>query len=270
MLKHFLSAGMTVVAVTGGADSQFPALYILVITVSSILMPLASSLLITILASLLYLANIVWLNQQAPAAQIGIRLMLGGAGMLVFIIGLVFLVGVSFETPLIMAFLSRLGVVTAKQMLAETAKVTPHPVSRIILTHSDGDHVNGISGFYYFFYDWQITTLTLSVPLWQTNSQAASIAINGRLATFADLMSLLMCFFVLLLSFAEIDAIRFKKMAESMKEAFGVQICFIPHPGNACRGRFGLGAAAAFHVHADHRRNGLFRCGLPAASTRRG
>lgn len=43
------------------------------------------------------------------------------------------------------------------------------------------------------------------------------------MATFADLMSLLMCFFVLLLSFAEIDAVRFKKMAESMKDAFGVQ-----------------------------------------------
>jgi chemotaxis protein MotB len=43
------------------------------------------------------------------------------------------------------------------------------------------------------------------------------------LATFADLMSLLMCFFVLLLSFAEVDAQRFKKMAEAMKDAFGVQ-----------------------------------------------
>ncbi len=43
------------------------------------------------------------------------------------------------------------------------------------------------------------------------------------LATFADLMALLMCFFVLLLSFAEIDAIRFKKMADSFKDAFGVQ-----------------------------------------------
>ena len=43
------------------------------------------------------------------------------------------------------------------------------------------------------------------------------------LATFADLMSLLMCFFVLLLSFAEVDAIRFKRMAESMRDAFGVQ-----------------------------------------------
>ena len=43
------------------------------------------------------------------------------------------------------------------------------------------------------------------------------------MATFADLMALLMCFFVLLLSFATIDAVRFKKMAESMKDAFGVQ-----------------------------------------------
>ena len=43
------------------------------------------------------------------------------------------------------------------------------------------------------------------------------------LSTFADLMSLLMCFFVLLLSFATIDAIKFKKMSESMKDAFGVQ-----------------------------------------------
>jgi chemotaxis protein MotB len=43
------------------------------------------------------------------------------------------------------------------------------------------------------------------------------------LATFADLMSLLMCFFVLLLSFATMDAVRFKKMADSVKDAFGVQ-----------------------------------------------
>lgn len=41
--------------------------------------------------------------------------------------------------------------------------------------------------------------------------------------TFADLMSLLMCFFVLLLSFAEMDIIKFKQVAGSMKMAFGVQ-----------------------------------------------
>lgn len=43
------------------------------------------------------------------------------------------------------------------------------------------------------------------------------------LATFADLMSLLMCFFVLLLSFAEIDAKKFKQIAGSLQVAFGVQ-----------------------------------------------
>ena len=41
--------------------------------------------------------------------------------------------------------------------------------------------------------------------------------------TFADLMSLLMCFFVLLLSFSEMDALKFKRLAGSMAEAFGVQ-----------------------------------------------
>jgi chemotaxis protein MotB len=43
------------------------------------------------------------------------------------------------------------------------------------------------------------------------------------MATFADLMSLLMCFFVLLLSFAEMDVEKFKQIAGSMKVAFGVQ-----------------------------------------------
>lgn len=41
--------------------------------------------------------------------------------------------------------------------------------------------------------------------------------------TFADLMSLLMCFFVLLLSFAEMDAMKFKQIAGEMSKAFGVQ-----------------------------------------------
>ncbi|TYL48537.1 flagellar motor protein MotB [Marinomonas sp. IMCC 4694] len=43
------------------------------------------------------------------------------------------------------------------------------------------------------------------------------------MGTFADLMSLLMCFFVLLLSFAEMDVIKFKQIAGSLKLAFGVQ-----------------------------------------------
>ncbi|MEM1440009.1 MAG: flagellar motor protein MotB [Pseudomonadota bacterium] len=41
--------------------------------------------------------------------------------------------------------------------------------------------------------------------------------------TFADLMTLLMCFFVLLLAFSEMDAQKFKELSGSVKNAFGVQ-----------------------------------------------
>lgn len=48
-------------------------------------------------------------------------------------------------------------------------------------------------------------------------------SIPAWVMTFADLMSLLMCFFVLLLSFSEIDARRFKQIAGELAVAFGVQ-----------------------------------------------
>jgi len=47
--------------------------------------------------------------------------------------------------------------------------------------------------------------------------------IPAWVVTFADLMSLLMCFFVLLLSFSEIDAQKFKQIAGELSKAFGVQ-----------------------------------------------
>lgn len=48
-------------------------------------------------------------------------------------------------------------------------------------------------------------------------------AMAGWVMTFADLMSLLMCFFVLLLAFSEMDVLKYKQVAGSMKFAFGVQ-----------------------------------------------
>jgi cyclase len=36
---------------------------------------------------------------------------------------------------------------SAKQMIDEIRKVTPKPITKLILTHSDGDHVNGLAGF---------------------------------------------------------------------------------------------------------------------------
>ena len=47
--------------------------------------------------------------------------------------------------------------------------------------------------------------------------------IPAWVVTFADLMSLLMCFFVLLLSFSELDAAKFKQIAGELSKAFGVQ-----------------------------------------------
>ena len=46
---------------------------------------------------------------------------------------------------------------------------------------------------------------------------------QGWIVTYSDLMSLLLCFFVLILSMAEVDIIKYKQIADSMREAFGVQ-----------------------------------------------
>ena len=53
--------------------------------------------------------------------------------------------------------------------------------------------------------------------------EVAKRAIPAWVMTFADLMTLLMCFFVLLLSFSEMDLQKFKQVAGSMEKAFGVQ-----------------------------------------------
>ncbi len=53
--------------------------------------------------------------------------------------------------------------------------------------------------------------------------KAENAGVPAWVMTFADLMTLLMCFFVLLLAFSEMDAAKFKQLSGSMKEAFGVQ-----------------------------------------------
>ena len=45
----------------------------------------------------------------------------------------------------------------------------------------------------------------------------------GWVVTFGDMMSLLLTFFILLLSFAKLEKTRFKVFATSMKAAFGIQ-----------------------------------------------
>ncbi|MEL6868208.1 MAG: flagellar motor protein MotB [Pseudomonadota bacterium] len=51
----------------------------------------------------------------------------------------------------------------------------------------------------------------------------APAGVPAWVMTFADLMTLLMCFFVLLLAFSEMDAQKFKELSGSVKNAFGVQ-----------------------------------------------
>ena len=46
---------------------------------------------------------------------------------------------------------------------------------------------------------------------------------DGWIVTYSDLMTLLLCFFVLILSMAEVDIIKYKQLADTMKVAFGVQ-----------------------------------------------
>ncbi len=63
-----------VVRVTDGINSDFASLYILVIVVASLLLPIASSLLVTILAGILYFAVIFWFNQPQLSAALGFQL----------------------------------------------------------------------------------------------------------------------------------------------------------------------------------------------------
>jgi len=54
-------------------------------------------------------------------------------------------------------------------------------------------------------------------------AEAEGGGVPAWVMTFADLMTLLMCFFVLLLSFSEMDVAKFKELAGSVQNAFGVQ-----------------------------------------------
>ena len=61
---------------------------------------------------------------------------------------------------------------------------------------------------------------------------------HGWFVTFADLMGLMMSFFVMLVAFSTMDNNKLKIVAGSMRDAFGVQTkCAIPASSNptACR-----------------------------------
>src|SRR5574340_108070 len=91
--------------------------------------------------SLFWMILAFWAQQPAPAhaerLADGVYWVKGGAGANTgFIIG----------KKQVMVIDAKTTADAAKAMLAEIAAVTPNPVKYIVLTHSDGDHVNGLSG----------------------------------------------------------------------------------------------------------------------------
>jgi cyclase len=65
-----------------------------------------------------------------------------------------------------------------KQLLDEIAKITPKPVTTVILTHSDGDHVNGLASF--------PKGITIVAHENNKKEQDAAMAAGGRGAPPAD------------------------------------------------------------------------------------
>ncbi|HXV86390.1 MAG TPA: PAS domain-containing protein, partial [Gemmatimonadales bacterium] len=104
-----------IVQVTGGPDSDFSALYILVIAVSAVLMPVASGLLVTLLGAMLYVADIAW---GGHAVRFSVTV---GLQILVF-------VGVAVATGYLA---SRVGVVGAER------EVLQREVTRLRLEAGD-------------------------------------------------------------------------------------------------------------------------------------
>lgn len=69
----------------------------------------------------------------------------------------------------------------------------------------------------------------MELPLEEESPAEESGGAPAWMATMADLMSLLLTFFVLLLSFANMDVVKFRVMLGSVQDAFGVQRI---HPGD--------------------------------------
>jgi len=65
-----------VVHLTGGGESDFAPLYILVVTVGALLLPLRGGVLVAVLASILYFADAVWLHEETLSGAVGLQMAL--------------------------------------------------------------------------------------------------------------------------------------------------------------------------------------------------
>lgn len=63
-----------IVHITGGGESVFAPVYILVVTAGALLLPLRGGILLAILASILYLGDALWLHEEALTATLVLQL----------------------------------------------------------------------------------------------------------------------------------------------------------------------------------------------------
>jgi glyoxylase-like metal-dependent hydrolase (beta-lactamase superfamily II) len=114
------------------------------------------------------------LAQQAPAALTSRQLkpnvweVEGGGGNSTIVVGTNGVIVVDAKTT----------ADQGKQLVAEIAKITPKPIAAVFVTHSDGDHVNGLAGF----------PAGVKVIAHENNKkeQQAALAAGGRGAPPAD------------------------------------------------------------------------------------
>jgi cyclase len=113
-------------------------------------------------------------QQQTPATLVVRQLkpdlywIEGGGGSTGFIVGQAGVVVIDAKTT----------PASAKAMLAEIAKVTSKPITHVILTHSDADHVNGLAAF--------PSGITIIAHENNKKEQEIALAAGGRGAPPAD------------------------------------------------------------------------------------
>jgi glyoxylase-like metal-dependent hydrolase (beta-lactamase superfamily II) len=113
-------------------------------------------------------------QQQTPATLVVRQLkpdvywIEGGGGSTGFIVGQAGVVVIDAKTT----------PASAKAMLAEIAKVTSKPITHVILTHSDADHVNGLAAF--------PSGITIIAHENNAKEQQIALAAGGRGAPPAD------------------------------------------------------------------------------------
>lgn len=87
------------------------------------------------------------LRAQAPAAPPALTVNTVKAGSIYWVAGGGGNSGIIIGPTGVVIVDAKTTPAAATQLIAEVAKLTPKPITHVIITHSDGDHVNGLAAF---------------------------------------------------------------------------------------------------------------------------